>query len=49
VFAAIAADRTLGGLDVTVGNMSATDPLDRAQMASTQVYQRAVNVPVYVS
>jgi hypothetical protein len=49
VFAAIAADRTLGGLDVTVGNMSASDPLDRSLMASTQVYQRVVSVPVYVS
>ena len=49
VFAAIAADRKLGGLDVMVGNMAATDPLDRALMASTQVYQRAISVPVFIS
>ncbi|MGH9252076.1 MAG: hypothetical protein ACRD0W_21545 [Acidimicrobiales bacterium] len=49
VFAAVEADRTLGGLDVDCRVMSATDPLDRGQMASTQIFQRAVTVQAIVS
>ncbi len=49
VFAAVETDRTLGGLNVDARVVSAVDPLDLAQMASTQVYQRAVTVSVLVS
>ena len=49
VFAAIEADKQLGGLQAQATVVSAADPLDRAQMASTQVYQRAVTVSVIVS
>lgn len=49
VFAAINADRKLGGLDVDARVVSAADPLDRGQMASTQIYQRAVTVQVIIS
>jgi len=49
VFAAIDADKQLGGLNVTCQVLSAVDSLDRAQMASTQVFQRAVTVSVIVS
>jgi hypothetical protein len=49
VFAAIEADRTLGGLDVDARVMSAGDPLDLSQMAGTKIYQRAVIVEVIVS
>ena len=43
------ADRTLGGLTVDCRVVNASDPLDRSQMASTQVFQRAVLVQVIVS
>lgn len=49
VYAALEADRTLGGLDVDARVRDASDPLDRAQMAGTQVFQRAVTVSVIVS
>lgn len=49
VYAVVEADRTLGGLAVDARVTGATDPLDRAQMASTSVYQRAVTVSVIVS
>lgn len=49
VYAAVEADRTLGGLDVDARVRDAADPLDRAQMAGTQVFQRAVVVSVIVS
>jgi hypothetical protein len=49
VYAAVEADRSLGGLDVDCRVTSAADPLDRGQMASTQVYQRAVTVQAIVS
>jgi hypothetical protein len=49
VFAAIEADRKLGGLDVDARVVSAQDPLDLADLAGTKVYQRAVIVEVYVS
>jgi hypothetical protein len=49
VFAAIEADRTLGGLEVDCQVTAASDPLDRNQMASTQVYQRAITVQAIVS
>jgi len=49
VFAAIEADKQLGGLQAQATVVSAADPLDRAQMASTQVYQRAITVSVIVS
>jgi len=49
IFAAIEADRTLGGLDVDARVMSAGDPLDLSQMAGTKIYQRAVIVEVIVS
>jgi hypothetical protein len=49
LFATLEADRTLGGLDVDARVLSATDPLDRDQMAGTQVFQRAVTVSVIVS
>jgi hypothetical protein len=49
VYAAVEADRTLGGLTVDCRVMSANDPLARGQMASTQVYQRAVTVQAIVS
>jgi hypothetical protein len=49
VYAAVEADRTLGGLDVDARVTEASDPLDRAQMAGTQVFQRAVTVQAIVS
>jgi hypothetical protein len=49
VFAVFEADRTLGGLPVDCRVDSASDPLARGQMASTQVYQRAVTVQAIVS
>jgi hypothetical protein len=49
IFAAIEADRTLGGLALDCRVTGALDPLDRAVMASTQVYQRAVTVQAIVS
>jgi hypothetical protein len=49
VYAAVEGDRTLGGLTVDCRVVSAADPLDRGQMASTQVYQRAVTVSAIVS
>ena len=49
VFAAVEADRTLGGLNVDARVVDAADPLDRGQMAGTQVFQRALNVSVIVS
>jgi hypothetical protein len=49
VYAAVEADRSLGGLDVDAWVVSATDPLDRTAMASTQVFQRAVTIHVIVS
>lgn len=49
VYAALEADRTLGGLAVDCRVVDAADPLDRAQMAGTQVFQRAVTVQAIVS
>jgi len=49
VYAAVEADRTLGGLNIDARVTAASDPLDRAQMAGTQVYQRAVTVQAIVS
>jgi hypothetical protein len=49
IFAAIEADRTLGGLSVDARVVSAADPLDLGEMAGTKVYQRAVVVEVIVS
>jgi hypothetical protein len=49
IYAALEADRTLGGLAVDCRVVDATDPLDRGQMAATQVYQRAVTVQAIVS
>ena len=49
VFAAVEADRSLGGLNVDARVTAAADPLDRGQMAGTQVFQRAVSVSVIVS
>lgn len=49
VFAALEADRTLGGLNVDCRAVDAADPLDRGQMAATQVFQRAVTVQAIVS
>jgi hypothetical protein len=49
VFATVEADRTLGGLAVDCRVTGAADPLDRAQMASTQVFQRTVTVQAIVS
>lgn len=49
VFAAIETDRTLGGLSVDCRVVSAADPLERGQMAATQVFQRAVTVQAIVS
>jgi hypothetical protein len=49
VFATIEADRKLGGLDVDARVIRATDPLSQAQMASTQVYQRAVTIQAIIS
>jgi hypothetical protein len=49
VYAAVMADRTLGGLDVDCRVVDAADPLDRGLLASTQVYQRAVTVRAIVS
>lgn len=49
VFAAIEADRTLGGLAVDARVISASDPLGRGQMASTLVYQRAVTIQAILS
>lgn len=49
VFAAVDADRKLGGLNVDAHVVSAQDPLDMSQMAGTKIYQRALIVEVYVS
>lgn len=49
VFAAIEADRSLGGLAVDARVTNASDPLGRGQMASTQVYQRAVTIQAIIS
>lgn len=49
IFAAVEADRTLGGLNVDARVVSAQDPLDLGQMAGTSVFQRAVLVEVLVS
>lgn len=49
VYAAVEADRSLGGLNVDARVREASDPLDRSQMAGTQVFQRAVTVSVIVS
>lgn len=49
VYAAVMADRTLGGLNVDCRVVNAIDPLDRGKMADTTVYQRAINIQVIVS
>jgi len=49
IFAAVEADRSLGGLDVDCRIVDAADPLDRSQMAGTQVFQRAVTARAIVS
>lgn len=49
VYATLEADRTLGGLAVDCRVVGAADPLDRGQMAGTQVYQRAVTVQAIIS
>lgn len=48
VFAAIEADRKLGFVDVDARVVSATDPLEQAEMATTKVYVRAVTVNVFL-
>jgi len=49
IFAAVEADRKLGGLEVDARVVSAQDPLDLGEMAGAKVYQRAVVVEVIVS
>lgn len=49
IYATVEADRTLGGLAVDCRVVDAADPLDRGQMAGTQVFQRAVTVQAIVS
>lgn len=49
VFAAVEADRTLGGLAVDCRVAAATDPLDLGEMAGTSIYQRAITVEAFVS
>lgn len=49
IYAAIMADRKLGGLNVDCRVVDAADPLDRGQMASTQIYQRAITIQAIVS
>jgi hypothetical protein len=49
IYATLEADRTLGLTGVDCRVVAAVDPLDRGQMASTQVYQRAVTVQAIVS
>lgn len=48
VYAAVMADRTLGGLNVDCRVVDAVDPLDRGQMALTNVYQRAITIEAIV-
>lgn len=49
IYAAVETDRTLGGLAVDCRVVDAADPLDRGQMAGTQVFQRAVMIQAIVS
>jgi hypothetical protein len=49
IFAAVAADSTLGGLNVSARVVAASDPLDLGEMAGANVYQRAVTVEVIVT
>lgn len=49
IYAAVEADRSLGGLNVDARVIGAADPLDRSRMAGTNVFQRAVTVSVIVS
>jgi len=49
VFAKIESDRTLGGLAVDARVLNAIDPLDRGDMAGTQVFQRSVTISAIVS
>jgi hypothetical protein len=49
IFAAIEADRTLGGLSVDARVVSAQDALNLGEMAGTRVYQRAVTVETLIS
>lgn len=49
IYAAVEADRTLGGLNVDCRVVAASDPLDRAEMATTQVFQRSITVQAIVS
>jgi len=49
IFAAIEADRTLGGLNVDTRAVSAQDPLNLSDMAGTRVYQRVVTVETIIS
>jgi hypothetical protein len=49
IYATVEANRTLGLTGVDCRVTGAADPLDRGQMASTQIYQRAVTVQAIVS
>src|SRR5262245_21763147 len=49
VFAAIEADRTVGGRSVDALVVSAADPMDLTEMAGTKVYQRAVLIQVIIT
>jgi hypothetical protein len=49
VFAAILADRTLGGLNVNANPVGGPVVLDTNQIGLTHLYGRAVNINVFVS
>jgi hypothetical protein len=49
IFAAVDADRTLGGLNVDCQVVSASDPLDIGVMANSRIYQRSVIVRAVVT
>ena len=49
IYAAVEADRSLGGLSVDCRVIDAVDPLDRGLMANIQIYQRAVTLQAIVS
>jgi hypothetical protein len=49
IFAAVLADRKLGGLDVNANPVGGSVALDTNQIGLTHLYGRAVNVNVFVS
>lgn len=49
VFAAILADRTLGGLNVNASPLSGSVALDTSQIGLTNLYGRTITVNVFVS